>query len=91
MTMLGMRPGVEFAPTALLRGTALVGYRKAYTHEAKVPDYSGLVAAVDLGYVLRGRSRFGVRADRDVVYSFSEILSYYVQTGVALNVVSTGD
>ena len=87
MTMLGMRPGVEFAPTALLRGTALVGYRKAYTHDAKIPDYSGLVAAVDLGYVFRGRSRFSVRADRDVVYSFSEILSYYVQTGLTLNVV----
>ena len=87
MTMLGMRSGVEFAPTALLRGTALVGYRKAYTRDAKIPDFSGLVGAVDFGYVLRGRSRFAVRADRDVVYSFSEILSYYVQTGVALNVV----
>ena len=37
--------------------------------------------------MLRGRSRFGVRADRDVVYSFSESLSYYVQTSFALNVV----
>ena len=86
-TILGMRPALEFAPTALLRGRAVVGYRKVDTNDARVSNFNGLVAAVDLGYVFRGRSRFGVRADRDVVYSFSEILSYYVQTGVALNVV----
>jgi hypothetical protein len=47
-----------------------------------VPDYTGLVASVNLGYTLLGATRFAVQVDRDVQFSYEQFQPYYVLTGV---------
>ena len=61
-------PGVEFDPYALISGTAQVGYRKVNMQSAAVPDFSGMVANVNLFYTLLGSARFGVGVSRDIQY-----------------------
>jgi hypothetical protein len=73
-------PGVEFDPFALLKGSAKVGYRRLDMKSPAIPDYSGLVAAVNLAYVLMGRTRLSVGVDRDVQFSYEVLQPYYVLT-----------
>ncbi len=75
-------PGVSFEPAALLKGTARVGYRKFDMKSPDVPDFEGVVASVDLSYVLLGRTRFTVRVNRDILFSYDTAQPYYLQTGV---------
>jgi hypothetical protein len=75
-------PGVEFKPMALISGTARVGYRQLNFDSPNVPDYSGPVGSVNLGYTLLGTTRFSVQVDRDVQFSFEQREPYYVLTGV---------
>lgn len=79
-------PGVEFDPYALIKGKAQVGYRKLNTLAAGMPDYSGLVASIDLSYALRGVTRFGVGGGRDIYFSYETTEPFYVQTGLNLSV-----
>ena len=72
-------PGFKFKPFALISGTLAVGYRQFDTVSALVPDFGGVIAAVDLGYVLRA-TRFTGRYNRDVTYSFENLEPYYLQT-----------
>jgi hypothetical protein len=83
----GFRPSLEFAPTALLKGAASVGFKRFDIDNELVDDYSGLIASVDLSYTLRDAARFGVRLDRDVAYSFSDLAPYYVQTGLTVSLM----
>jgi hypothetical protein len=80
-----IRPNVQFAPTALIRGSAEVGYRMFDAVNETVPDFSGIVAGVDLAYTLRGSTRFGVQTSRDVNFSITDIQPYYVQTSVGFS------
>lgn len=75
-------PGVEFGTRALISGRAFVGHHSFKPLGAGVPGYRGLSALVDLGYTLRGSTRFEVRAERDVNYSFEVSEPYYVHTGI---------
>lgn len=75
-------PGVEFKPLALISGSAKVGFRTLNFKNEAVPDYTGLVASVNLGYTLMGMTRFGVQFDRDVLYSYEQTQPYYVLTGI---------
>jgi hypothetical protein len=75
-------PGVEFKPLALISGTARVGYRRLDFDSPTVPDYSGVVASVNLGYTLMGVTRFGIQVDRDVQFSYEQREPYYVLTGL---------
>lgn len=75
-------PGVSFEPAALLKGTARVGYRKFDMKRPDVPDFQGVIASVDLSYVLFGRTRFTVRVNRDILFSYDTAQPYYLQTGV---------
>jgi hypothetical protein len=75
-------PGVEFAATALVTGSARVGFRRLTMKTAGMPDYTGPVAAVDLGYTLLGITRFSVQVQRDVEYSYDPAQPYYLLTGV---------
>jgi hypothetical protein len=75
-------PGVEFAATALINGSAHVGFRRLTMKTAGMPDYTGPVAAVDLGYTLLGITRFAVQVQRDVEYSYDPTQPYYLLTGV---------
>ncbi len=76
-------PGVEFDQFALLKGRASVGFRRLDMVSPEIEDFAGIVANVDLSYVLMGRTRFSVGVDRDVAFSFEELQPYYVLTGVS--------
>jgi hypothetical protein len=79
-------PGVEFKPLALISGSARVGYRQLNFESPTVPDYTGLVASVNLGYTLLGATRFAVQVDRDVQFSYEQFRPYYVLTGITATV-----
>ena len=79
--------GFEFAPDAVLRGRATVGY-----HDLKVIDtaslpFGGFTADVDLSYVLLGVTRFDARYGRDTTFSVEA--PYYLQNMVGLNIQQT--
>lgn len=82
-------PGVEFDPYALINGSARVGYRRLKMLTPGMPDYTGPVAAVDLGYRLLGVTRFAVTVKRDVDYSYEMFEPYYVITGVTGSVTQS--
>jgi hypothetical protein len=82
---LRVTPGFRFKPFALIDGNLFVGYRRFDTLSPLVPDYSGLAAAVDLGYNLRA-TRFVGRYSRDVTYSFETTEPYYLLTDAGLDV-----
>lgn len=79
-------PGFRFKPFALVDGSLFVGYRRFETVDPTLPDFSGTVAQVDLGYTLRS-TRFLGQYNRDVTYSFEILEPYYVQTDWSLSVV----
>lgn len=79
-------PGVEFDPFALINGKAQVGYRKLDTNSEGMPDFSGLVADLELSYVLLGRTRFTVGASRDIHFSYDIDEPFYIQPGLSLTV-----
>jgi hypothetical protein len=73
-------PGLEFKASAFVSGSAFVGYRRFETVEPGVPDFEGLVAAVDLKYVARDMTRVTARMSRDVEFSFEALQPFFVQT-----------
>lgn len=75
-------PRVELSPDALLKGSARVGYRKLNMTAPTIPDFQGIVASVNVSYVMLGRTRLTVTADRDVQFSHEIARPYYVQTSV---------
>ncbi|HET9373010.1 MAG TPA: outer membrane beta-barrel protein [Vicinamibacterales bacterium] len=79
-------PGFEFKPLALISGDAFVGVRRFNARQAAVPDFTGVVAAVDVLYVMRDMTRFGIKVGRDVEYSYEPTEPYYIQSGVNLEV-----
>jgi len=80
---LRIMPGVELDPFALISGSARVGYRQYDALNPGTPRFRGLVASADLGYALRGLTRFSMHAERDIAYSFEVHEPYYLQTGVS--------
>jgi hypothetical protein len=70
--------GFLFAPDAVIKGRALVGYHRLHPRGPAATGYDGLVASVDIGYVLLGRTRFDVRFLRDTNYSLEQ--PFYVRT-----------
>ena len=79
-------PGLEMKPSALLSGKASVGFRRFNAKSATVPDFSGVVAAVDVGYVMREVTRIGAKVDRNLDYSFQADKPYYMATSVMFDV-----
>jgi hypothetical protein len=77
--------GFRFKPFALIDGTVLLGYRSFTTLAPIVPDYTGFIATVQLGYSLRA-TRFEGAFNRDVTYSFETTEPYYLQTDWTLAV-----
>ncbi len=71
-------PVIELSPFALISGRAAVGIRRFVPFDANVPEFTGVIAALDLSYVLRGATRFSVRADRDLGFSYEPTLPYYL-------------
>jgi hypothetical protein len=73
-------PGLEMKPSALISGKAFVGFRRFDAESELVPDFTGVVASVDVGYVMRESTRFGVKVDRNLDYSFQADRPYYIAT-----------
>jgi hypothetical protein len=79
-----LTPGLEFQPLALLSGHAYAGYQSFTPEDARVAPFRGLVARVDLRYLMRETTRLRVRADRQVEFSYWPGESYYVSTALEL-------
>ena len=76
---------VEFQPLALVSGRAAIGIRRRTFVDGTAPAFEGMVARVDLGYTLLGRTRLAVSGQRDLSYSFRADQVDYLQTGVELS------
>ena len=80
-TMAGVQ--VMFDPSALIKGSARVGYRDFEPLDHSVPSYQGATVAVDLSYVLLGSTKFGIQLSRDVQYWYDLNQPYYLQNGIS--------
>jgi hypothetical protein len=78
-------PGFELKPLALISGEVFVGYRHLSALDARVPDFTGLVAAVKAKYT-RDATRFEVKVDRDLAYSYAITRPYYALLDAGLTV-----
>jgi hypothetical protein len=74
---------------AFMTGKAHFGYRRLDFFDSKIPDFTGLVADVDLGYSMRGLMRINLRAERDVGYSFEINQSYYLASGFTFSITQS--
>ena len=79
-------PSLQFDPTALIRGTVAVGYRRFDASDPQVPDYSGVVVQILAGYTLLERTKFDLDLTRDVQYSYEDLEPYYLSNGGRLTV-----
>ncbi|HVW04063.1 MAG TPA: outer membrane beta-barrel protein [Vicinamibacterales bacterium] len=85
-TSFFVMPGIEMKPLALISGSAYVGVRRFSPRTADIPEFEGLVADVDLSYLLRDLTRLGVGINRDVDFSYNLADPYFVATGADLTV-----
>lgn len=83
---LRITPGVEFKPRALVSGSAYVGFRRFTPLDGAVEPFRGVVARAGLNYTLKGMTRFGFTAERDVSYSYEPLQPYFVIEGYGLTV-----
>lgn len=80
-------PGVEFAPQALLKGTAYVGYRKFTPLDGEfLPSFAGLVADLGLSCDVAGSTVVGATYRRDLTYSYSELQPFFVDNTVGMSI-----
>jgi hypothetical protein len=69
-------------PLALISGRATIGVAAFRPASALERDFTGLVAAISVGYAFGGDSRLGLTIDRDVRHSYDEATPFYVATGM---------
>jgi len=73
--------GFEFAPDAIIRGRANVGYHRMQPRGADQSlAFDGWTTSVDLSYSLLGRTLFNGRISRDTSYSVLDNRSQYLST-----------
>jgi hypothetical protein len=68
-------------PLALISGRASVGMRAFRPLGGQLRDFTGLTAAVAVAYTFPDETRLNVWADRDLRYSYAQLLPYYISTG----------
>jgi hypothetical protein len=78
--------GLVFKPLALISGTATVGARRFTPLSAELPEFQGVIANVDLAYLMRDLTRWTIAVARDVDYSYETDDPYFVSTGVNASV-----
>jgi hypothetical protein len=83
---ISIKPRVEFKRSALVSGSASVGYRRFRPNRSLVPGFAGTVADVNLAYTLMGTTRFSTQISRDVNFSFESLQPYYLLTGMAASI-----
>jgi hypothetical protein len=86
---LRVLPGIEFDPAAFIHGKAIVGYRRFDITDARLDDFSGMVASVDLASTIRDMTVLAVSVSRDVAYSYDPIAPYYVINGVGASITQS--
>jgi hypothetical protein len=72
--------GLAFKPFALLSGRVEGGALRFVGEDRRVPGLTAPAFSADLGYVFKGTTNFGVRADRTVNYSIDDASAFYLQT-----------
>jgi hypothetical protein len=83
---LGVVGGLDFRPSALISGTAHLGFKATNAKSPLVPDFRGLVSDVNVSYVLREQTRFTMKVGRDVDYSFEDAWPYFLITSANLEI-----
>jgi hypothetical protein len=82
---LSVMPGFEFKPSALISGSAFVGFRDLRVKgTGGGPSFVGAVAAVALSYTMRDTTRFDVKVNRDMDYSYETDEPYFLASGANL-------
>lgn len=71
---------VNLQKSALISGSASIGRRHQDFTETGQAAFDGLVAAVDLSYVLGDATRFTARAGRDASNTLDAVLPYFILT-----------
>jgi hypothetical protein len=77
---------VELAASALVTGTAEIGFRKSTSVNGNLAPFNGMVGKADVSYVLLGATRLTLQLRRDRDYSYDSRWPYYVATGVSMSV-----
>jgi hypothetical protein len=80
-------PGLELKPLALISGHAFVGVTRFVPDAAELPDYTGMVADVAVSWIIRDLTRFNVRVNRNVEYSFEATEPYFLLTELSVDVM----
>ncbi|HJR60720.1 MAG TPA: outer membrane beta-barrel protein [Vicinamibacterales bacterium] len=78
-------PGFELKPLALISGRVFVGYRQFKPLTETLPEYRGVVASVKATYI-RSSTRFELKVDRDLAYSYEPTRPYYALLDYGLTV-----
>lgn len=68
-------------PLALISGRASLGMRAFRPLHGQLRDFTGLTAAVAVAYTFPDETRLNVWVDRDLRYSYAQLLPYYIATG----------
>jgi hypothetical protein len=73
--------GFELAQFALIRGSAIVGYRHLYPADGGLfPEFSGFTSNINVSYTAPTNTRLTAVFNRDVQYSYDIRTPYYLQT-----------
>jgi hypothetical protein len=80
---IGVMPGFEFRPQALISGSAFVGVRHFTPLGGDIPDFTGVVSNVATKYVVRA-TQFEVKVSRDLAFSYEPLQPYYALTDLGL-------
>ena len=85
--------GFEFAPDAIIRGRAAVGYHsmspRHSVSNAVAANFSGVTSTVDLSYTFLDVTRFTGRFSHDSSYSIDTSQPFYVSTAGAIEILQT--
>jgi hypothetical protein len=86
--------GFDFAPDAIVRGSAAIGYHSMQPHHRGVTSstaaaFNGITSSVNLGYTLLGVTRFAGRFSRDSNYSINTSQPLYLSTAGGLDILQT--
>jgi hypothetical protein len=83
---------LEFAPDAVIHGSASVGYHSMQPYYRRAPTtaaaaFSGITSSVDLGYTLLSATRFAAHFSHDANYSLYTNQPYYISTVGGLQIL----
>lgn len=76
-----LTPTARFAEGAIINGQAFVGLRDFRPIDGTMRPYRGLVAGGDIRFTVAQVTRFDLRGNRDLVYSYDELQPYYLDSG----------